>query len=73
MGATLAPIILASNSTRLSVLGGDKTAWPVYLSLANVAKHVRRQVDKRAMLLLGYIPYTKLECFAPGERSAESQ
>ena len=42
MGATLAPVILASDSTKLSVLGGDnlKTAWPVYLSLANIAKHV---------------------------------
>ncbi|KAI0058658.1 hypothetical protein BV25DRAFT_1871945 [Artomyces pyxidatus] len=32
-GATIAPVILATDKTRLSVFSGDKSAWPVYLSL----------------------------------------
>lgn len=40
-GATLAPVILASDSTQLSVLGGDKVAWPVYITIGNVSKLVR--------------------------------
>lgn len=39
-GATVAPVILASDSTWLLVLVGDKTAWPVYITIGNVAKHV---------------------------------
>lgn len=67
-GATVAPVILSSDKTQLSRFSGDKQAWPVYLSLGNIAKNVRRQPSKRAMLLIGYIPVTKLECFAKGRR-----
>ena len=30
-GATIAPVILASDKMELSQFKGDKTAWPVYL------------------------------------------
>jgi Plavaka transposase len=71
MGATVAPIILASDATRLSQFGGDKTAWPVYLTLGNVAKAIRRQPNRRATLLLGYLPTSKLECFTENQRKEE--
>lgn len=41
---------------------GDTKAHPVYLTIGNVPKHIRRQASKRAMILVGYIPVTKLEC-----------
>ncbi|KAF8511993.1 hypothetical protein JB92DRAFT_3174281 [Gautieria morchelliformis] len=63
-GATIAPVILASDKTQLSRFSGDKQAWPVYISVGNIAKSVRRQTSKRAMILLGYIPVTKLECLS---------
>ncbi|KAI0072630.1 hypothetical protein K474DRAFT_1604790 [Panus rudis PR-1116 ss-1] len=65
-GATIAPVILASDKTQLSQFRGDQTAWPVYLSIANIAKATCRKVSERAMILLGYIPVSKLECFKPG-------
>ncbi|KAF8511547.1 hypothetical protein JB92DRAFT_2813160 [Gautieria morchelliformis] len=64
LGATIAPVILASDKTQLSRFSGDKEAWPVYISVGNIAKSVRRQTSKRAMILLGYIPVTKLECLS---------
>ncbi|KAF8601984.1 hypothetical protein BDV93DRAFT_445066, partial [Ceratobasidium sp. AG-I] len=59
-GATIAPIILATDRTQLSLLGGDKAAWPVYQSIGNISKSIRRRPSQSATLLVGYIPETKL-------------
>jgi Plavaka transposase len=58
---------LASDKTQLSQFSGDKQAWPVYLSIGNIEKAVRRQPSKRGTILLAYIPVTKLECLSPKE------
>ena len=36
VGATVAPIILSSDKTKLSQFRGDKSAWPVYLTIGNI-------------------------------------
>ncbi|TFY56691.1 hypothetical protein EVJ58_g7482 [Rhodofomes roseus] len=68
-GATVAPVILASDATKLTNFGGDKKAWPVYLSIGNISKSIRRQPSQRATVLVGYIPVSKLECFNDSTRS----
>ncbi|TFY52652.1 hypothetical protein EVJ58_g9893 [Rhodofomes roseus] len=68
-GATIAPVILASDATKLTNFGGDKKAWPVYLSIGNISKSVRRQPSQRATILVGYIPVSKLDCFNDSTRS----
>ncbi|KAG2132881.1 uncharacterized protein EDB93DRAFT_1323046 [Suillus bovinus] len=42
----------------LSQFRGDKSAWPVYLSIGNIAKEKRR-----------YLPATKLDCFTSDAQS----
>jgi hypothetical protein len=68
-GATIAPIILSSDKTQLSVFQGDKSAWPVYITIGNISKEVRRQPSAHATILLGYLPVAKLECFKDATRS----
>ncbi|KIJ08929.1 hypothetical protein PAXINDRAFT_23213, partial [Paxillus involutus ATCC 200175] len=70
-GAVVAPVILASNKTSLSQFRGDQEVWPVYLTLGNISKDVRRQPSMHASVLLGYLPTTKLECFSEAQRSVE--
>ena len=68
-GATIAPLIIASDKTQLSRFQGDKNAWPVYLTIGNVSKEVRRQPSAHATVLLGYLPVAKLECYKESTRS----
>ncbi|KIJ53564.1 hypothetical protein M422DRAFT_155105 [Sphaerobolus stellatus SS14] len=70
-GSTIVPVIVASDVTKPSQFGGDKTAWPVYLTIGNVDKAIRQKLNFRATVLLGYIPVSKLDCFPEEERSAE--
>lgn len=59
-GATLIPVILSSDKTQLTLFR-NKSAYPVYLTIGNIRKDVRRKPSRHAQILVGYIPTTRLE------------
>ncbi|KAJ8456588.1 hypothetical protein ONZ51_g12036 [Trametes cubensis] len=59
-GATVIPVIIASDKTQLTLFG-SKTAYPVYLTIGNLPKDIRRKPSRRGQILLAYLPSTRLE------------
>ncbi|KAH9923403.1 uncharacterized protein BXZ73DRAFT_91440 [Epithele typhae] len=57
---TIIPIIISSDKTQLTLFG-NKTAYPVYLTIGNLPKDIRRKPSRRGQILLAYLPTTKLE------------
>ncbi|KAG8759337.1 hypothetical protein FRC11_002095 [Ceratobasidium sp. 423] len=58
---TLAPLIIATDQTTLSVMCGGQKAYPVYVSFGNLDKSWRRKPSKHGMYLLGYLPVDSFE------------
>ncbi|KZV99339.1 hypothetical protein EXIGLDRAFT_592623, partial [Exidia glandulosa HHB12029] len=55
-GATLISVILSSDKTELTSFTGKRSCYPVYLTIGNISKHMRRQPSMRAQRLLAYLP-----------------
>ncbi|KAL1750346.1 hypothetical protein FB107DRAFT_252199 [Schizophyllum commune] len=58
-GATIIPIILSSDKTQLTSFR-NKTAYPVYMTIGNIPKEVRRRPSTRSYVLLGCLPTSRL-------------
>ncbi|EIW56974.1 uncharacterized protein TRAVEDRAFT_170977 [Trametes versicolor FP-101664 SS1] len=59
-GATIVPIIISSDKTQLTTFG-SKTAYPVYMTIGNLPKDVRRKPSRRGQILLAYLPSSNLK------------
>ncbi|KAJ3537477.1 hypothetical protein NM688_g6681 [Phlebia brevispora] len=58
-GATIIPVIISSDKTQVTLFG-NKSVYPVYLTIGNLPKDIRRKPSRQGHILLGYIPVTKL-------------
>ncbi|KAI9448874.1 hypothetical protein BJY52DRAFT_1206479 [Lactarius psammicola] len=57
---TVIPVIISSDKTQLTLFRG-KSAYPVYLTIGNIPKEIRRKPSRHAQILIAYIPTTRLE------------
>ncbi|KAG1721620.1 uncharacterized protein EDB91DRAFT_1017225, partial [Suillus paluster] len=60
-GATLVPVILSSDKTQLCQFQGDKTAYPVYLTIGNILKSIHCKPSFHTQKLIGYLPTISLD------------
>lgn len=58
-GATIIPVIISSDKTLLTLFR-NKTAYPVYLTIGNLPKDIRRKPSRQAQILIAYLPTSKL-------------
>jgi len=58
-GITIIHIIISSDKTQLTVFR-NKTAYPVYITIGNLPKHIRRKPSRQGQVLLAYLPTSKL-------------
>ncbi|KIJ89870.1 hypothetical protein K443DRAFT_117413 [Laccaria amethystina LaAM-08-1] len=56
---TIVPIIISSDKTQLTQFRG-KQAYPVYLTIGNIPKHIRQKPSQQGQVLLAYLPTSKL-------------
>lgn len=57
---------MSSDKTQLSSFSGDQQVHPVYLSIGNISKSIRRKPSYRAQVLIAYLPILDVS-HLPGE------
>ncbi|KZT54391.1 hypothetical protein CALCODRAFT_424003, partial [Calocera cornea HHB12733] len=70
-GATIIPLILGSDKALLTQHSGDCYGYPIYVSIGNLPKAIRRTPSQRGTLLLGYLPTNKFDSMGLSEESAK--
>ncbi len=59
-GATIIPVILSSDKTQVTTFGG-KSAYPVYMTIGNIPKDIRRKMSWNTHVLLAYLPVADID------------
>lgn len=52
----MVPVLIAVDKTLMTMLHGDTVCWPVYLTIGNFERDVRRAHDRCGIILLGFVP-----------------
>ena len=55
-GSTLVPVPLTSDLTFLTNISGDKTLWPLFMSIGNIHPGIRNKPTMQEWILIGLLP-----------------
>ncbi|KAF8420172.1 hypothetical protein EV426DRAFT_537901 [Tirmania nivea] len=55
------PIICASDKAHLTNFSGDKSIWPLYMTIGNILKDIRREYSTRAWICIRLLPTIKID------------
>jgi hypothetical protein len=55
-GATIVPVICASDKTHLTNVSGNQQVWPLYLTIGNIRNDVRWTLIMHSWIIVGRIP-----------------
>lgn len=58
-GGTIIPIIISTDKTQLTLFR-NRSAYPIYMTIGNIPKDIRRKTSHHAYVLLGYLPSARL-------------
>ncbi|CAA7267433.1 unnamed protein product [Cyclocybe aegerita] len=72
-GGTVAPVIIATDKTQLTQFLGNKSAYPVYLTIGNIPKSLRRKPTKNACVLIAYLSIDKVKRIEMTEQQHRSR
>ncbi|KZW03090.1 hypothetical protein EXIGLDRAFT_636720, partial [Exidia glandulosa HHB12029] len=72
IGSTVVPIIISSDKTELTLFTGGATAYPIYMTIGNIADHIRRQPSRHAQVLIGYLPTSAIDTSGLTELAARN-
>ncbi|KAJ7694726.1 hypothetical protein B0H14DRAFT_3100604 [Mycena olivaceomarginata] len=59
-GATIVPVIISTDKTQTTMFR-NKAAYPVYMTIGNIPKDIRRKPSRQGYILIGYLPTTRLD------------
>ncbi|KAJ7201798.1 hypothetical protein GGX14DRAFT_370811 [Mycena pura] len=59
-GGTVVPVIISSDKTQTTTFR-NKSCYPMYATIGNIPKEIRRKPSRQAYILIGYLPTTRLE------------
>jgi hypothetical protein len=55
-GATVVPLLFATDKTQLTYHSGDQTIWPIYLTIGNLSHEARRSKKLNGFVMVGMLP-----------------